>query len=387
MQRGTDLQFLRMLARRTGKLCRVACRRGAQARTGIFAKPSLDGDPVATLKPQRSRGRQCRCPRHRMGRHAAGQQSSRARRCSPIRRPKASPAMPRRAACAPLDERDLATFAGQPMTVHADRPGRRRRRAAPRAEAVLREAGWFVRVHRRRRRRRASTHVLRVGQIVQVDALGSVHSGKYCVWSVRHSITAEAHRDELRAGPQRRRTGWRPAAGRADLMTREQLLLDLSDRVRSRFYGKYRGTVTEVDAETLRIKAKVPGGARRPDERLVRCRACPTPARSVGIGVPARGRRGRLDRVRGRRRLLSDLGRLLLARRRTARRRQAGGQGHHHQGQDQAPARRRPTTVELSDANDNTVTLDVERRDAERQSPASSRSRSTQSRSTTAPWR
>ena len=62
-----------------------------------------------------------------------------------------------------------------------------------RAEAVLRESGWFVRVtgdvdvaslH----------HVLRVGQIVQVDTLGSVHSGKYWVWSVRHRITAEAHR-------------------------------------------------------------------------------------------------------------------------------------------------------------------------------------------------
>jgi phage baseplate assembly protein gpV len=37
-----------------------------------------------------------------------------------------------------------------------------------------------------------------------------------------------------------------------------ELLLDLAERVRSRFYGKYRGTVTDVDAATLRIKAKVP---------------------------------------------------------------------------------------------------------------------------------
>jgi uncharacterized protein involved in type VI secretion and phage assembly len=36
------------------------------------------------------------------------------------------------------------------------------------------------------------------------------------------------------------------------------LVMDLIDRVRNRFYGKYRGTVTEVDADTLRIKAKVP---------------------------------------------------------------------------------------------------------------------------------
>ncbi len=38
----------------------------------------------------------------------------------------------------------------------------------------------------------------------------------------------------------------------------EQLLLDVLERVRYRYYGKYRGTVTAVDADTLRIKAKVP---------------------------------------------------------------------------------------------------------------------------------
>lgn len=36
------------------------------------------------------------------------------------------------------------------------------------------------------------------------------------------------------------------------------LVLDLAERLRSRFYGKYRGTVTDVDAGTLRIKAQVP---------------------------------------------------------------------------------------------------------------------------------
>jgi uncharacterized protein involved in type VI secretion and phage assembly len=37
-----------------------------------------------------------------------------------------------------------------------------------------------------------------------------------------------------------------------------ELLLDLAERVRHRYYGKYRGTVTDVDAATLRIKANVP---------------------------------------------------------------------------------------------------------------------------------
>ena len=38
----------------------------------------------------------------------------------------------------------------------------------------------------------------------------------------------------------------------------EQALMDVLERLRNRFFGKYRGTVTDVDARTLRIKAKVP---------------------------------------------------------------------------------------------------------------------------------
>jgi len=40
----------------------------------------------------------------------------------------------------------------------------------------------------------------------------------------------------------------------------EQALLELLERVRNRFYGKYRGVVTDVDDDTKRgrIKAKVP---------------------------------------------------------------------------------------------------------------------------------
>ena len=40
--------------------------------------------------------------------------------------------------------------------------------------------------------------VLRVGQIVELDGAGTLHSGKYLVWSVRHTITSDAHRMRLR---------------------------------------------------------------------------------------------------------------------------------------------------------------------------------------------
>jgi uncharacterized protein involved in type VI secretion and phage assembly len=38
----------------------------------------------------------------------------------------------------------------------------------------------------------------------------------------------------------------------------EDLLFELADRLLNRFYGKYRGIVTDVDTSTLRVKATVP---------------------------------------------------------------------------------------------------------------------------------
>lgn len=38
----------------------------------------------------------------------------------------------------------------------------------------------------------------------------------------------------------------------------DDTLIDVLDRLRSRFFGKHRGIVTDVDAETMRIKATVP---------------------------------------------------------------------------------------------------------------------------------
>jgi uncharacterized protein involved in type VI secretion and phage assembly len=38
----------------------------------------------------------------------------------------------------------------------------------------------------------------------------------------------------------------------------EQALMDVVERLRNRFFGKYRGVVTDIDASTLRIKATVP---------------------------------------------------------------------------------------------------------------------------------
>jgi len=62
----------------------------------------------------------------------------------------------------------------------------------------------------------------------------------------------------------------------------EQMLMDVVDRLRNRFFGKYRGTVTDVDAQTLRIKAKVP--AVLADQATGWCRPCvPYAGSQVGL--------------------------------------------------------------------------------------------------------
>jgi uncharacterized protein involved in type VI secretion and phage assembly len=62
----------------------------------------------------------------------------------------------------------------------------------------------------------------------------------------------------------------------------EQILMDVVDRLRNRFFGKYRGTVTDVDAQTLRVKAKVP--AVLADQPTGWCRPCvPYAGSNVGL--------------------------------------------------------------------------------------------------------
>ena len=72
------------------------------------------------------------------------------------------------------------------LTATADAPELTQRTAA-----TLREAGWFVRC-------RGETSVdrlgalLRVGTVVTIEGAGSLHSGNWFVWNVRHKITIDA---------------------------------------------------------------------------------------------------------------------------------------------------------------------------------------------------
>ena len=62
----------------------------------------------------------------------------------------------------------------------------------------------------------------------------------------------------------------------------DPLLQDLMDHVRNRFYGKYRGVVTDVDAATMRVKAAVPSVL--PDTGTGWCMPC-APYAGPQVGV------------------------------------------------------------------------------------------------------
>jgi phage protein D len=188
MQRGSDAEFLRRLASRSGRWFRVTCAGVAGARTGFFAVPDLSAPPVATLK---------------LNDPAASNVSTLdfhwdVARPTTVRASQASLAdgdpvevHSTDSGLALLDARGLAAFAGRATTVilttAADAAELPRR-----AAGLLRDAGAFARCEGTADVAKLRA-VLRVGTIVELEDVGTLLSGRYLVRSVRHTITRERH--------------------------------------------------------------------------------------------------------------------------------------------------------------------------------------------------
>jgi hypothetical protein len=192
MQRASDIQFLRNLARRNGKLCRVACTDTPGQRTGYFAKPNLGGDPVITLELndpdawtvdaldlEWDVGR----PTEVLAAQALFDDSDE----------DGASVDQTDSGLDLLDDRGLSDFAGKTMSVLLTAPVDAADELTLRAQSVLREAGWFVRCSGQADVSRLNA-VLRVGTVVQINGAGSLNSGKYFVWSVRHTIGKDSHK-------------------------------------------------------------------------------------------------------------------------------------------------------------------------------------------------
>jgi len=191
MQRGSDIQFLRGLARRNGKFCRVVCTDKPGERVGLFAKPKLDGDPVATLTlndPQNwtvtslDLDWDASRPTVVVARQALFTDDD----ADGVSADSSDTGLPL------LANRSLADFTAKSMTALLAAPVDDGGELTLRARSLLRETAWFVRCEGEADVERLGT-VLRAGMVVSVVGLGTLHSGKYLVWSVRHMIGQDSH--------------------------------------------------------------------------------------------------------------------------------------------------------------------------------------------------
>lgn len=214
MQRATDIQFLRMLARRDGKWCRVVCDEMPGERQGIFAKPDVGADPAMSLRPNGTEGANVSSldfewdvmrPSQVRARQAMFNDSA----------PEGASGGSSKSGLAALDERDLATFAGQPMITMLTTPVDSGGELTQRSQALLREASWFARCTGESDQASLQA-ILRVGQVVRVETVGSVHSGKYLVWSVRHKLSQRSH--TMRFTLVRNAVGPEPGGGGSGLL-------------------------------------------------------------------------------------------------------------------------------------------------------------------------
>lgn len=192
MQRGTDIAFLRMLARRDGKVCRVACDDQPGNRTGYFAAPKLDGTPAVTITLNDPANWTINAidlewdatlPTSVVARGALFSDTS----------PDAANGDASDSGLKPLSDRTLATFSGQPMTVMLTTAVDSAGELTQRAQALLRETGWFARCEAEADADRLGV-VLRAGMLVALAGVGALHSGTWLVWTVRHRLTREAHK-------------------------------------------------------------------------------------------------------------------------------------------------------------------------------------------------
>ncbi len=189
MQRATDMAFLRSLAKATGKLCRVMCADQAGVRTGYFARPNLDGDPVVTLNlndpdswnvgPLDLEWDATRPTSVTAGQVFLDNSDASVSETD--------------SGLTPLDAQVLADFSGKTTSVLLAAPADSSDELTLRAQGLLEDANWFARCEGESDFARLQT-VLRVGDVVAIDGIGSLNSGKYLVWSVRHTIGAESHK-------------------------------------------------------------------------------------------------------------------------------------------------------------------------------------------------
>jgi hypothetical protein len=190
VQRETDLQFVRRLARRNGCLFWITCDE-LGVETAHFRRPPLQGTPAAELAinqdPSNIEAVDITWDTERPTRALAAQLDLNT---------KAGLSGATQYPLTALGLQDLTTIAPEPRSLHLAAPVDDAGDLVARGEGALIDAGFFVRA-KARTSLLALGAVVRAHTVVSLDGAGSRHSGAYFCASVRHSIDATAHRMEV----------------------------------------------------------------------------------------------------------------------------------------------------------------------------------------------
>jgi hypothetical protein len=198
VQRGSDLAFVRRLARRAGFLFWLTAD-ASGTQTAHFKPPPTGQSPAAKLSlrspsppvPALDLSWDTERPTSTVG-HQLDLNSKNVLDGGLANSP-----------IAPLVKSSLTDVAQGTRTAHVTAPADDAGEISARGKGALTEAGWFVRGSLETSAQ-ALGKLVRAHTIVEIDGAGTRHSGKYFVAGVRHLIDQTAHRMQV----ELMRNGW-----------------------------------------------------------------------------------------------------------------------------------------------------------------------------------
>jgi len=198
IQRDSDLRFVRRLARRNGFLFWITCDESGNE-MAHFKRPPLDGNPTGNIDINLGTNNiatlDLRWDVDRPTRVASSQLNLNDK--SIIDGAVANSPLP------PLGASALGDIVTEPRSIHLAAPVDDSGDLQARGEGSLIDSGWFVRATGQTSVQ-ALNAILRANSIVNLRGVGTRHSGKYYVASVRHLIDPSAHTMEF----ELIRNGW-----------------------------------------------------------------------------------------------------------------------------------------------------------------------------------
>jgi phage protein D len=187
VQRGSDLEFVRRLARRNGFLFWVDSDDQGNS-TAHFKRPVLSGSPALNLDINIDTNNLAALDLSWDVEHSTSVEAAELNLNDKSQIDGSVTSSP----LASMGTQSLSDITGDVRSGHVHAPVDDAGDLQARGEGALIEAGWFIRASGRTSVS-ALGDVLRANTIVQLRGVGTRHSGNYYVASVRHTIDVSAH--------------------------------------------------------------------------------------------------------------------------------------------------------------------------------------------------